>query len=91
MSPFRESVKRIAQSMQTCEEWVELVRDLREPIIGFSQDGSLAWAVVQVRVRGTRTRQDGMTREIEFVCAWLTLYERSDGEWKILAEASTFR
>jgi hypothetical protein len=66
-------------------------RDLREPIIGFSQDGSLAWVVVQVKVRGTRTRQDGMTREINFVCAWLTLYERSDEGWMALAEVSTFR
>lgn len=32
MSPFRESIKRIAESMQSCEEWLELVRDLHEPI-----------------------------------------------------------
>ena len=30
--PFRESIKQIAQKMQTCEEWLELVRDLEEPI-----------------------------------------------------------
>ena len=32
MSPFRDSIRRIAQGMQTCEEWLELVRDLDEPI-----------------------------------------------------------
>jgi len=32
VAPFRESIKRIAQRMQTCEEWVELVRDLGEPV-----------------------------------------------------------
>ncbi len=32
MAPFRESIKRIAKGMQTCEDWLELVRDLREPI-----------------------------------------------------------
>lgn len=32
MAPFRESIKRIARSMQTCEEWLELIRDLEEPI-----------------------------------------------------------
>ena len=32
MSPFRESIRRIAQSMQSCEEWLELIRDLNEPI-----------------------------------------------------------
>ena len=32
MPPFGESIKRVARRMQTCEEWLELVRDLREPI-----------------------------------------------------------
>jgi L-amino acid N-acyltransferase YncA len=32
MALFGESIKRIAQKMQTCEEWIEMVRDLREPI-----------------------------------------------------------
>ncbi|MEJ2723296.1 MAG: GNAT family N-acetyltransferase [Deltaproteobacteria bacterium] len=32
MSPFRESIKHIAQNLQTCEEWLEMVRDLSEPI-----------------------------------------------------------
>ena len=32
MAPFRESILRIAQSMQSCEEWLELIRDLNEPI-----------------------------------------------------------
>ena len=35
--PFRESIRQLAKRMQTCEEWLELVRDLREPI----QPGSL--------------------------------------------------
>ena len=32
MAPFRESIRRIAQGMQSCEEWLELVRNLDEPI-----------------------------------------------------------
>ena len=32
MAPFRESILRIAQGMQSCEEWLELIRDLNEPI-----------------------------------------------------------
>lgn len=35
--PFRESIRQLAKKFQTCEEWLELVRDLREPI----QTGSL--------------------------------------------------
>jgi ribosomal protein S18 acetylase RimI-like enzyme len=46
MAPFRESIRRIARSMQTCEEWLELVRDLREPIhVGRRpEDFELRWA-----------------------------------------------
>jgi L-amino acid N-acyltransferase YncA len=32
MALFGESIRRIAQKMQSCEEWIEMVRDLREPI-----------------------------------------------------------
>jgi GNAT superfamily N-acetyltransferase len=32
VAPFRESIKQIARKMQSCEEWLEMVRDLHEPI-----------------------------------------------------------
>ena len=32
MSPFWESIKRMAEKVKTCEEWLELVRDLTVPI-----------------------------------------------------------
>ncbi len=46
MSPFRESIKRLAQSMQTCDEWLEMIRDLNEPIsIGEAPRGlRMRWA-----------------------------------------------
>jgi L-amino acid N-acyltransferase YncA len=46
VAPFRESIKRIARSMQTCEEWLELSRDLEEPITTDSAPAglSLRWA-----------------------------------------------
>ena len=46
MASFRESIKRIARSMQTCEEWLELIRNLEEPItIGRAPPGlNLRWA-----------------------------------------------
>ncbi len=66
-------------------------RDLSEPIVGFSEDGSLAWSVVQVKVAGRRRLDDGTERELDFVCAWLTLYRRQDGRWLRTAEVSTFK
>lgn len=46
MPPFRESIRRIAQNLQTCEEWLELVRDLEAPIrIGPTPEGlRMRWA-----------------------------------------------
>lgn len=32
MAPFRESIRHLAQNMQSCEDWLEFVRDLEEPI-----------------------------------------------------------
>ena len=64
-------------------------RDLQEPIIGFSEDGSIGWSIVQVKVMGDQNLEDGTVRKIIFVCAWLTLYEMSDSGWRILTEVST--
>jgi len=46
MALFGESIRRIAQKMETCEEWIELVRDLSEPIhIGAAPEGlQMRWA-----------------------------------------------
>ncbi len=32
MAPFRENIRRLASRFEACEEWLELVRDLGEPI-----------------------------------------------------------
>jgi hypothetical protein len=63
-------------------------RDLTEPIIGFSEDGSTAWSIVQVKVAGSK-RDTG--KPIDFTCAWLTLYRREGENWVKLAEVSTFK
>lgn len=65
-----------------------LYRDVCDPIIGFSDDGSLAWSIVQVEVRGSKLDTGEV---IEFTCAWLTLYKRKGADWMKLAEVSTFR
>lgn len=66
-------------------------QDLRAPIVGFSDDGSIAWSIVQVKVAGTRAAADGSSRPLEFTCAWITLYRRTDGGWERFAEASSFK
>ncbi len=66
-------------------------RDLQEPIIGFSKDGSLGWSIVRVKVAGKRTMDDGSERDTDFICAWITLFERRGDKWKRLGEVSSFK
>jgi hypothetical protein len=66
-------------------------RDLQEPIIGFSKDGSVAWSIVQVKVAGKRTLNDGTERDLDFTSAWITLYERHADKWIRLGEVSNFK
>jgi ketosteroid isomerase-like protein len=65
--------------------------DVAEPIVGISDDGSAAWSIVQVRVAGTRTGDDGVSRSFDTVWAWLTLYRRVGDGWKRTADVSTNR
>jgi hypothetical protein len=66
-------------------------RDLQEPIIGFSKDGSTAWSIVQVKVAGKRSIENGGTRDVDFICAWITLYQRQGDSWLRLGEVSNFK
>jgi hypothetical protein len=65
-------------------------RDLQEPVIGLSEDGTVGWVIARVSVRGTRKLDDGSTCEVSFICSWMTLYRRAEGTWKAEAEVSTF-
>lgn len=64
-------------------------RDLEEPIIGFSEDGSMAWSIVKVKVAGTRSMEDGSQNDFDVTYAWITLYERQGDKWIRTVEVST--
>jgi len=66
-------------------------KDLQEPIIGISKDGSIAWSIVQVKVAGKRKMEEGVEVELDFICAWITLFERRDDRWLRLGEVSSFK
>jgi len=65
--------------------------DTNEPIIGFSKDGSLAWSIVQVRVAGTTHKASGSDDPFDIKWAWISLYEKRNGEWSLKADISTNR
>jgi len=64
-------------------------RDLQEPVIGFSKDGSMAWSIVKVKVAGSRNMEDGSTKDFDVTYAWITLYERQGDKWIRTVEVST--
>ena len=66
-------------------------RDLVEPVVKVSNDGSLGWVIVQVAARGVQTAEDGTKKPIEFVSAWVELYEKRDRRWYGVGNVSNFR
>lgn len=66
-------------------------RDLVEPIVEVSDDGTLGWVIVQVTARGVQSTEGGEKKPIEFVSAWIELYEKRDGRWYGVGNVSNFR
>jgi len=64
--------------------------DLEPPIIRISDDGSMAWMIVRVRVRRTQPNPSGKDVEERFIYAGITTYEKRDGKWLKAANVSTF-
>lgn len=64
--------------------------DLEEPIISISHDGSMAWMIVRVLVERTITDPDGAKKAEHFVYAGITTYEKRNGQWLKVVNASTF-
>ncbi|MGK2858521.1 MAG: tetratricopeptide repeat protein [Thermoanaerobaculia bacterium] len=62
---------------------------LEGPIVQVSDDGGMAWALTRTRVRRSQTT-DGKTEERTFVYAGAMMYEKQNGVWKRVANASTF-
>ncbi len=69
--PFREAIRRLAQNMQTCEEWIEMVRDLSEPIPSLPLPESLQmrWAIKEDLFAINALQ--GFVKEIDFMEASL--------------------
>ena len=66
--------------------------DLIRPIIRISEDGTLGWVIVQVQAEGVRYDASGAVNgPLEFTSAWIELYEKVDGEWKMTGNVSNFQ
>lgn len=76
MSPFRESIKRLAEKMQSCEEWLELVRDLTAPIDRGGLPGELTKRWAQPRDLMAINALQGFVKETDFMEASLRKGDR---------------
>ena len=65
--------------------------DIAPPVIRISRDGQMAYVVVRKRVHLTQPGPGGTTLAERVRYAWLSVYEKQDGQWRLTAIASTER
>jgi hypothetical protein len=66
--------------------------DLIRPVVRVSNDGTLGWVIVQVAARGVQIDEEGNPAgPLEFVSAWVELYEKVDGSWRMNGNVSNFQ
>jgi len=63
--------------------------DLESPIIQVSPDGRMGWMIVRVRIAYTNTDAGGAKTKEDTVMAWISVYEKRDGKWLLIANVST--
>jgi hypothetical protein len=55
--------------------------DLEGPDIHVSDDGTLAWMAVRIKVWKSQTDKAGVTQERRFISSAIYTYEKRDGRW----------
>ena len=82
-----ESRKRVESYFNSVEfiHW----DDVAPPLIDISEDGSIAYAIVQKNVVLTYKDTLGVPLMDTTNYAWVTIYKKLDGEWKMVCNAST--
>lgn len=68
-------------------EW----EDIKPPVIKISNDGTLATIIVEKSVKGTYKNEKGLEEKDHSIFAWLEVWEKIGGKWKITTIASTAR
>ena len=66
-------------------------QDVVEPVVKISEDGSLGWVIVQVKVSGIQKTSDGQEHALAFESAWIELYEKKNGRWLCVGNVSNMK
>ncbi len=65
-------------------------RDLETPTVKVSEDGTLGWVIAQVEAKGIQQVND-QEQALQFVSAWIELYEKQAGKWVQVGNVSNFK
>lgn len=65
--------------------------DIAPPRIRISPDGQMAYVIVEKRVHLTSRDSSGATEAERTRFAWMSVYEKQEGRWRLSAIASTER
>ena len=76
------------------QEYLDSVRftditDLDPPHVEVSSDGTTAWMLGHVRVRGIQREAKGVELAVDFDAAWIDVLQKKTDGWRIVARAST--
>ena len=63
------------------------ISEMAAPIIHISADASMAWVIGHIRVRASQDVSDEQERTFSFQCAWVSIYEKHEGEWMQVVDA----
>jgi hypothetical protein len=66
-------------------------RDLIEPIVHVSEDGTLGWLIARVKISGTHKLDGGFNENFDWIWAWIELYEKRDGRWYRIGDVSNLK
>ena len=67
------------------------ISEMGAPIIHLSTDASMAWVIGVIQVRATQDGSDGQEQDFSFQCAFVSIYEKHEGEWAQVVDASSFQ
>lgn len=67
------------------------ISELAAPIIHISADASMAWVIGQINVRASQDVPGEKERDFSFRCAWVSIYEKQEGQWLQVVDAPSFQ
>lgn len=85
--PSKEEISQMFTHYFASTDFKEY-RDIMDPIVKVSDDGTLGWIVVQVKIIAEMQIEDKI-HKIDDVWTWITLYKRENDIWIRMGEVAS--